>query len=208
MRPKRQQLAVGALVALLCGPSAAQPITAYEPDPRPEAYAADNEATLAPAGQIEIDGRRMSCGSSPTLLDTRYSDFGGAFRGFIILNPRLFGDLQTPVKLWIYSHECAHQSVGKDEVKADCVAVQRGRVTLTCLAFNTAQVYLSRMGEKLSAQGIRRLRYEYFWQLGPSPAVIYIGHSYAVFPLEELLRLLGHSPRHSLTPRLPSLKPP
>jgi hypothetical protein len=88
------------------------------------------------------------------------------------------------------------------------VAVQRGRVTLTCLAFNTAQVYLSRTGEKLSAQGIRRLRYEYFWQLGPSPAVIYVGRYYAIFPLEELMELLGHAPRHSLSARLPSLKPP
>jgi hypothetical protein len=88
------------------------------------------------------------------------------------------------------------------------VVVQRGRVTLTCLAFNTAQVYLSRAGKKRSAQGIRRLRYEYFSQLGPSPAVIYIGRSYAVFPWEELLRLLHRSPRHSLAPRLPSLRPP
>ena len=127
MPPIRQRLAAVALVAFLCGPSAAQPITPYEPDPRPEAYAADNDAALAPAGQIEIDGRRMACASFPTLLDARLSDFGGAYRGFIILNPRLFGDLSTPVKLWIYSHECAHQSVGKDEVKADCVALQRGR---------------------------------------------------------------------------------
>src|SRR5882724_2196005 len=140
MRPKRQQLAVGALVALLCGPSAAQPITAYEPDPRPEAYAADNEATLAPAGQIEIDGRRMTCGSFPTLLDTHYSDFGGAYRGFIVLNPRRFGELPTPVKLWIYSHECAHQTVGQDEVKADCVAVQRGRKEGWLNATGLAQV--------------------------------------------------------------------
>jgi hypothetical protein len=88
------------------------------------------------------------------------------------------------------------------------VAIQRGRVTLTCLAFNTAQVYLSRTGEKLSAQGIRRLRYEYFWQLGPSPAVIYVGRYYAVFPLEELLTLLGRSPRQTLVPRHASLKPP
>jgi hypothetical protein len=88
------------------------------------------------------------------------------------------------------------------------VVVQRGRVTLTCLAFNTAQVYLSRRGEKLTARGIRRLRYEYFWQLGPSPAVIYIGRYYAVFPLEELLRLLGHSPRQSLIPSLACPRPP
>jgi len=88
------------------------------------------------------------------------------------------------------------------------VTVVRGRITLTCLAFNTAQVYLSRTGEKLSAQGIRRLRYEYYWQLGPSPAVIYIGRYYAVFPLEELLQLLGRSPSRSLVSRLVAGKPP
>jgi hypothetical protein len=31
-------------------------------------------------------------------------------------------------------------------------------VALTCLAFNTAQVYRSGAGEKLAKQGIRRLR--------------------------------------------------
>jgi hypothetical protein len=88
------------------------------------------------------------------------------------------------------------------------VIVQRGRVALTCLAFNTAQVFLSRSGEKLTRHGIRHLRYEYFWKLGPSPAVVYIGRYYAVFPVEELLRLLGHHTRRSLAPRLRSLKPP
>jgi len=127
MRPKSYALAAVTTLACCCGPSAAQPITPYEPDPRPEAYATDNDATLAPAGQLEIDGRRMTCGAFPTVLDAHYNDFGGAYRGFIILNPRLFGELPTPVKLWIYSHECAHQTVGQDEVKADCAAVQRGR---------------------------------------------------------------------------------
>jgi hypothetical protein len=45
----------------------------------------------------------------------------------IVLNPKLFAGLSTPVKLWIFSHECAHQKGGPDEVKADCAAVQRGR---------------------------------------------------------------------------------
>jgi hypothetical protein len=80
-----------------------------------------------PASRLEIDGRRMTCGRWPTVLDPEQNDFGGALPGFLILNPRLFAGLATPVKLWIYSHECAHQTVGKDEVKADCVAVQRGR---------------------------------------------------------------------------------
>jgi hypothetical protein len=127
MRPMRCRLIAAVTVAFLCSPTAAQPINPYEPDPRPEAYAADNEATLAPAGQLEIDGRRMTCGPFPTVLDPHHIDFGGAYRGFVILNPNLFAGLATPVKLWIFSHECAHQSVGQDEVKADCVAVQRGK---------------------------------------------------------------------------------
>lgn len=88
------------------------------------------------------------------------------------------------------------------------VKVQRGRVTLTCLAFNTAQIYQSRSGEKLSAQGIRRLRHEYFWKPGVTPAVIYIGRHYAVFPLEELLSLLRRAPRKTLLRSLASVKPP
>jgi hypothetical protein len=52
---------------------------------------------------------------------------GTAYPRFLILNPRLFVGLATSVKIWIFSHECAHQTVGKGEVKADCAAVQRGR---------------------------------------------------------------------------------
>lgn len=36
----------------------------------------------------------------------------------------------------------------------------RGRVTLTCLAFNTAQVYRLSAGQRLATKGIRRLRRE------------------------------------------------
>jgi hypothetical protein len=105
---------------------AAQPLNAAQSE-TPEAYIAAHGGTLAPAGSLEIDGRRMSCGRWPTVLDPDYNDFGGAHSAFIVLNPQLFVGLATPVKLWIFSHECAHQNVGKDEVKADCAAVQRGR---------------------------------------------------------------------------------
>ena len=43
------------------------------------------------------------------------------------MNMRLLGRVTTPVKLWIYSHECGHQFRGPDEETADCFAVQRGR---------------------------------------------------------------------------------
>jgi hypothetical protein len=88
------------------------------------------------------------------------------------------------------------------------VQVQRGRVTLTCLAFNTAQVYLSRSGGRLAARGIRRLRRQYQPQLGAAPVVSYIGRAYAVLPVEELLRIVGFPTRQSLLPRLHPARPP
>jgi hypothetical protein len=104
-----------------------QPLDPTAADPALDAYVAWSRGTVVPAGQIEIDGRRMTCGSSPTVLDPGYKDFGGALPGFLILNSNRFVGLATPVKLWIFSHECAHQTVGPDEMKADCVAVQRGK---------------------------------------------------------------------------------
>jgi hypothetical protein len=78
--------------------------------------------------------------------------------------------------------------------------VVRGRVTVTLLAFNTAQVYRGRAGEKLAAQGIRRLRLLHRPELGAAPAVIYLGDAYGVFALEEILALLGTPVKESLLP--------
>jgi hypothetical protein len=95
--------------------------------PTAQAYVTANGGKLIPAGRTEIDGRLMTCGSAATVLDPHLGDFGGSYPGFIVLNPTLFAGLATPVKLWIFSHECAHQTVGPDETKADCVAVQHGK---------------------------------------------------------------------------------
>ena len=84
-------------------------------------------ATLVPPGQLEIDGIRMRCGRRPTVLDPTLDDYGAAYPTFLILNPERMAALPTPVKLWIYGHECAHQFRGPDEETADCFAVQRGR---------------------------------------------------------------------------------
>jgi hypothetical protein len=75
-----------------------------------------------------------------------------------------------------------------------------GRTTLTCLAFNTAQVYRLQAGERLAAVAIRRLRRLRQHELGTAPAVIYVAGCYGVFALEALLRLLGTAPRESLLP--------
>lgn len=79
-------------------------------------------------------------------------------------------------------------------------ATQHGRITLICLAFNTAQVYLTRSGTRVAAHGIRRLRRQYRRALGTAPVVVYIGTRYAILPVEQLLHVLGHSPRRSLLP--------
>ena len=43
------------------------------------------------------------------------------------MNPKLLDRVSTPVKQWIFAHECGHQFRGPDEETADCFAVQRGR---------------------------------------------------------------------------------
>jgi hypothetical protein len=75
-----------------------------------------------------------------------------------------------------------------------------GRTTLTCLAFNTAQVYRLQAGERLAVMAIRRLRRQRQRQLGSAPAVLYVAGCYGVFSLEELLDVLGAAPRESLLP--------
>ena len=123
----RQRLSAWVVVTALCNPCAAAPLETAHPDINPDVYIASHRGTLVPAGRLEIDGRRMACGQWPTVLDPDQEDFGIALPGFLILNPNRFAGLATAVKLWIFSHECAHETVGKDETKADCVAVQRGR---------------------------------------------------------------------------------
>src|SRR5436309_1954235 len=80
------------------------------------------------------------------------------------------------------------------------VAAALGRTTLTCLAFNTAQVYRLQAGERLASVAIRRLRRLRQRELGNAPAVIYLAGCYGVFALEELLGLLGAPARESLLP--------
>src|SRR6185436_10864341 len=70
---------------------------------------------------------KLVCGKRPTVLDTQLDDYGAAYPGFLILNPKLLAKVSTPVKLWIHAHECGHQYRGPDEETADCFAVQRGR---------------------------------------------------------------------------------
>ena len=84
------------------------------------------EAKLIAHGSLKLDGRAVNCGKRPTVLNSNFDSWGGAFPGFLILNTKKINGLTTAVKLYIYSHECGHQFIGADEAKADLFAVRRG----------------------------------------------------------------------------------
>ena len=97
--------------------------------PTPEEYASHvgGDAQVLPPGGLKLDGQSQVCGQRPVVVDSQLDDYGAAYPGFLILNPRLMAKVSTPVKLWIFAHECGHQFRGPDEETADCFAVQRGR---------------------------------------------------------------------------------
>ncbi|MGH6864855.1 MAG: hypothetical protein ACREDO_01430 [Methyloceanibacter sp.] len=84
------------------------------------------DATVVAHGELKIDGKRVNCGTRPTVLNPNFDSWGGAFPGFVILNTKKIDGLSTQVKLYIYSHECGHQFVGADETEADLFAIRRG----------------------------------------------------------------------------------
>lgn len=118
--------ASGALTLVLLASFTVRPAKA-EATPTVEQYAAHVGGRIIPSGQLVLDGNRMVCGNRPTVLDSTLDDYGAAYPGFLILNPKLIATVKKPVKLWIFSHECGHQFRGPDEEVADCFAVQRGR---------------------------------------------------------------------------------
>ena len=79
-----------------------------------------------PPGQYELDGRRVTCKTLPTVLDPHLNDYAASLPQFIVLRPDLMAKPATAVKLWIYYHECGHEFVGADEGKADCYSVTQG----------------------------------------------------------------------------------
>jgi hypothetical protein len=115
--------------AMTAGLVLASGVLTAQAGPTPEEYAAHvgGDARIVPSGDLRLDGRKQVCGQRPTVLDNNLDDYGAAYPGFLILNPKLMNKVSTPVKLWIFAHECGHQFRGPDEETADCFAVQRGR---------------------------------------------------------------------------------
>lgn len=105
----------------------------YATEPRPAAaqnlLLADlaDGGRLLPAGAYRIGNRRMRCGNAQTLLSNKFWDYGGALPDLIILNPRKMNTLPRRIRMFVYEHECAHQTVGEDETRADCAAIIKGK---------------------------------------------------------------------------------
>jgi hypothetical protein len=77
-------------------------------------------------GKMTLDGRAVSCGARPTVIDAKLDSWGGSYPGYLILNPNRLRGLTTQVKLYVYYHECGHQFVGATETGADCFSIRRG----------------------------------------------------------------------------------
>jgi hypothetical protein len=92
--------------------------------PEPHAIAIEKDR-LVPAGRLVIEGRRLSCGSTKTLL----RDFEGfaVSSTVIMLNMQALNPLPRQVQWLIYYHECGHILLGPSETSADCYAIKRAR---------------------------------------------------------------------------------
>jgi hypothetical protein len=120
-------LAAAAVLVALVSLTPVSPTTAASPTPEEYLARTGGVGKLIPSGELDLDGRKVICGRRPTVLDEKLDDYGAAYPGFLILNPKLIAKVSLPVKLWIHAHECGHQYRGPDEETADCFAVQRGR---------------------------------------------------------------------------------
>lgn len=100
----------------------------FKRDPTPQDYVERNGggASVVPAGELVLEGHRVSCGRWATVIDPNLNDYAASYPQFVILNMRYIARVPKAVKLWIYSHECGHLFGGPDENKADCFAVHRG----------------------------------------------------------------------------------
>ncbi len=83
--------------------------------------------TVYEAGDYEVGGRVPACGRTRTILTADLGDYGASIGAFIVLNPTRLDRLSAATRLFVYSHECAHQLYGQGEERADCYAAKRGK---------------------------------------------------------------------------------
>jgi hypothetical protein len=72
------------------------------------------------------------------------------------------------------------------------------RVTLTCVAFNVAQVLKGKDGRNLLKHGLRRLRRALTREVGVAPVIVYADGCYAILDIEEVMTASARPPAESL----------
>ena len=111
-----KSLHIALLVCAICGGLPAGPALAPQPA-RAESWAGKS---------VTLAGHQVRCGNAEIMLDRELPSEGGAGDDFLILNPDMINQQPEPVRLFVFSHECGHLTVGDSELKADCWAVNRG----------------------------------------------------------------------------------
>jgi hypothetical protein len=152
---------------------------------------ADASLRVARVREIEPQEKPLKDCRAP-VSTRRFADGSAAFQAF---RPRwhIENDGYRELKEGFGLEE---QRWGRDASAAHC------RTTLTLLAFNTAQVYRSRGGERVAKLGIRRRRREAQAELGRSPVVLLMDDCYGVLPVEGLLEVVGFPARRGSLPAL------
>jgi hypothetical protein len=75
---------------------------------------------------VTIGGRKVACNNAEIMIDRSLPSEGGAGDDFVILNPEMLNSQPKTVRIFVFTHECGHLTVGDSELKADCYAVDRG----------------------------------------------------------------------------------
>jgi hypothetical protein len=75
---------------------------------------------------VTLAGRKLSCGKADIMIDRELPSEGGAGDTVLILNPNMLNQQPPTVRLFVFTHECGHLTVGDSELDADCFAVNRG----------------------------------------------------------------------------------
>jgi hypothetical protein len=75
---------------------------------------------------VTLAGRKMNCGKADIMIDRSLPSEGGAGETVLILNPNMLNQQPPTVRLFVFTHECGHLTVGDSELDADCFAVNRG----------------------------------------------------------------------------------
>jgi hypothetical protein len=75
------------------------------------------------------------------------------------------------------------------------------RVTLTCVAFNIAQIIKGKDGRNLLDHGMLRLRRALTREVGVAPVIVYADGCYAILDIEEVMTATGRPPTASLQRR-------